>query len=423
MKKYLIKYKNVCAFFCAFLIVFSLSCKVAYAIDLPDPTGILNSLGNLGNSIGGNFTNLGNSIGGGFTNMVNGIQGVGNSINGLVGDISTGFANLGNSIANIPTTIENLPGKIGDAVGNSVGTAFTNAINNTILNPIGRVVESDLTTKINAVDADMQAFQMLLSQEDLSGSQFGFAQTLWSSMKPIGYSLVSLFFIISFCKKTIYFEMMNDLEVYKQLVKLIFAKSAVDYSYTILTAIVSVNRGIVNTIFGVLKMADKSQMIQYINSNSSTDVIQLIGNCLKSTVLMTSLGICLIICMVIVVIRQIELAVLAVVSPMFFATLAGDSTSDIFKSFIKNFVAVTVQTIWIAVGLAFLKNSYLTSITVGSDGLLSGSGIFGFTNFIVGIVALTVYCVQAPASVRNSLGGSGGGGFNISSLAIVASFV
>lgn len=330
--------------------------------------------------------------------VIDSVNGINNSMNGLNNSVN----NVGNKVDGVQSEIKGLPGKILDSMLNG------------LFKPIKEALNNGIKSSIDQTNSIMVTFQEKLTKDNINSSQFAIAKTLWNGLKPIAYSLLSLFFLISVVKKSMYFEMMEEKQLYKSLLLFVFGKTLIDQSYTICSMIININNSIVNIVFNSIGASNRHQYIQYQNTNiDGISVMTLICNLLKCTWFLIFIGLAIIIALVMLVIRQIEIAVLVGVSPIFFSTFSGESTMDVFKSYLKNFISVVAQTIWIGVAFGFLTNSYLGTIQVNATGLLPG------IDFIVGAVALAIFCINAPNSVRSAIGGNGGGGMSLGSIAML----
>lgn len=332
------------------------------------------------------------------------------------GSQTDNLSNTGSSNSSNATVEENKGGI--DLSGILGGlTDIPNKIKEAFLNPLNTYFQARLLATKIEVDGAMSVFKNLLTKDDLNSSTFRFAKSLWNALKPIGYSLIGLFFIVDFCRKTIYFEVMNPLEIIKSVIKLVLTKTLVDQSYTILSMVLGINRMIVNTVFAIAGNSSLSDIInlnQLIKTdNTSIDLVQIISEKINSQFFLLLIGVLLVICIVIVNLRNIELAVLAGLAPIFFATNAGEISNDVFKSYLKNFISVAAQTIWMSVGLAFLTSGYVGTVT-------GAGGLFSPMNLLIGMLTLTLYVIKAPNSIKSALGGSGtSANVSLSSLAML----
>ncbi len=287
---------------------------------------------------------------------------------------------------------------------------------NFILTPVKEYYVSKITDSYNKLDMALKGFQSLLANDDSGSGFYIFARTLWSLLLPFGYSLVALFFVIGFCKKTTYFETMNNLEIIKLMLKLILGKTFLDKSIDILSVIMGLNRDIVRIVLNSTSSINSSLLNaaknETINGSNVIDKLQsMVLYLISNEIITTVMLLLIIICYVVINLRNIELAVLIATAPLFFSTMVSDVTNDVFKAYMKNFISVVLQTLWISVSVAFLTNSYMSGVTGASD--------FSVFNFLISILTLAIFAVKAPSSVRNAIGGSGGNGMNIASLAML----
>lgn len=295
-------------------------------------------------------------------------------------------------------SIMNLPKKI------------VEGINDFFLKDMKKYMSDVVRKNIEQANRSLVNFQEDLTESDLSSSEFSIARSIWGGVKPIAYSLLSLFFMIGFVKKAMYFEMMNDREIYKTLLLFIFGKVLVDKSFLICEMILKVNNSIVRTVISTVGSMNTTQYIKFVENDKGQSMLTVTSNYFRTGWFITLFILAILIAQVMLILRKIEIAVLTSVSPLFISTFGADTSMDVFKNFLKNYISVVAQTIWMSIAFSFLVNAYITGITIESGGILPG------WEFVIGAIALAIYCVNSPSSVKSAIGGSGGGGMNLSSI-------
>ncbi|MEN8906662.1 MAG: conjugal transfer protein TrbL family protein [Clostridiales bacterium] len=215
----------------------------------------------------------------------------------------------------------------------------------------------------------------------------------------VAYALLGLFFVIEFCKTSVYFENMTIERFLKPMVMLVVGKVIIGKSGFILKTISTINMKITNTLMGGgidnAETIERYQKIAHdtINANLSEKGAA-VGVAFFSTII-NSVSFLVILVAVFIIIfifcaRYLEIAILFIISPIFFATLIADVTNDVFKSFIKQFIAVTFQTIIIVVALRlvlFITNGEGTIKFIEKD----VSGV-SYLNMVMGVITLVLLC-------------------------------
>lgn len=312
---------------------------------------------------------------------------------------SAGFSlNIFGKISDIFDSITNLPQKVMDSF-NGMARDFAKA---------------SIESNFEQIQSQLDTFSVILTSDGYQGF-FSIANTIRDKVRPIAYSLLALFFIIGFTKKTIYFDFVNKNEIIKTLLLFVLTKSFIDKSGDILNIILNFNRGLCKMVMKI----GESKNTSFLNAfNTQLDhqlsvkqsIIDQLSFSLPFLLLTIFVGLLFLLCFVMINLRNIELGVLIAVSPIFFATLGSDVTNDVFKNFIKNFITVALQTLWMSVALVFLMSGYMEGVAS------QGMGVFGY---VIGIITLSIYCVKAPSSVKEAIGGAGGQSFSLSSVAML----
>jgi hypothetical protein len=123
-----------------------------------------------------------------------------------------------------------------------------------------------------------------------------------------------------------------------------------------------------------------------------------------SIILMLIIGVvlvCVSIVMIKLVLRSIELALLMVISPAFFACLSTDVTKEYFKKFISIFIQVAAQTLFMAIALAVCSGHFNSPpVTINN---LSGlaAGLIRISPNILIVIAMCVMMVKPPKVLTN----------------------
>lgn len=226
-------------------------------------------------------------------------------------------------------------------------------------------------------------------------------------LRIFAYSLVLLFFAVNLVEQTIKYEIFTLKGIMQVFGRLLVAKIIIDLSVTICLLIIRIIGSI------TVKMLDTVNVTLNIFPDISLKKsdIKIIGPILDaivafvvSAVLMIIIGvvmICVSLVVIKLVLRSIELAMLMVISPAFFACLSSDVTKEYFKKFISVFIQVSAQTLFMAIALAVCSGHFNTPPVPISG--LSGlaSGIMRISPNILIAIAMCVMMVKPPKVLTN----------------------
>lgn len=230
---------------------------------------------------------------------------------------------------------------------------------------------------------------------------------LVNPIRIFAYSLVILFFAVSLVEQTIKYEIFTAKGALKVFGRLLVAKIIIDLSVRVCLLIIS--------IIGSLTV----QMLDTVNVslNIFPDIslkksdVKVIGPILDaivavvvSIILMIIIGVvlvCVSIVMVKLVLRSIELALLMVISPAFFACLSTDVTKEYFKKFISVFIQVAAQTLFMAIALAVCSGHFNSEPVEIKN--LSGLavGLIRISPNVLIAIAMCVMMVKPPKVLTN----------------------
>jgi len=317
--------------------------------------------------------------------------------NGLLNDISNGLDNLFGGIGNVANTVINLPQEL-----------------------LKYLVEGFASTTVLQLVAFMTGFLDIISNM-MSKGDVVFSSTVVGGiallLRPFAYDIMCLLFMAGITKKAAYMEAMSMYVFFESLGLMLVSKFMVDNSVKLLGYISEINTSATNIVLNYPQTAlnslwDVKNIVETVEKTVSNP-FDLIGVNIIVGLSMIILSICMIIIFVVLVSRQIELGVLAIVSPLFMATVTSSISNDVFKAFLKHFIGVVFQTLFMAVAIVIFTSSVFAYIQG------TGTGIFGgFIEMLIGLVGLSFYIVRMPNSIKHMLGMSGGGGSGLS----VASF-
>jgi hypothetical protein len=231
-------------------------------------------------------------------------------------------------------------------------------------------------------------------------------QPLGKLVNPIrifAYSLVLLFFAVNLVEQTIKYEIFTAKGALRIFGRLLVAKIIIDLSVKVCMLIISIIGSL------TLKMLDNVNVTMDIYPEFTLEKsgVKIIGPILDavaaaaiSLVLVIVIGVvlvCVSIVMIKLVLRSIELAMLIVVSPAFFACLSSDVTKEYFKKFISVFIQVASQTLFMAIAMAVCSSHLNTKskITIDNFGELS-KALINISPTILVVVAMCVMMIKPP---------------------------
>lgn len=303
----------------------------------------------------------------------------GNNDDGILGKLSE-----------LINSIKDLPQVVAKSIIDTMADKFRDAIVDSIF--------AYLDSMTNYVREKIKSDDIIFMQNDLNS----IINQILNVTKPIAYSLIALFFVLNMLKSSVYFEVMTLEGFIKPILMLFVGKFATDSSYFVLKTISSLNTALAEKILS-LGSLNEAALYNAVKQNAGPqDVVlgffqYIVFGFLGLILLLLFLGIG-----ILLVVRQLEMATMVCVSPIFFATLCGGFT-DVFKSFIKNYVAVTMQTTVMAIGIVFFNKLSAEFATANSF-----TQIATFFGTIFTLFAIAAFCLKTPSFIRQTLGGSGG---------------
>jgi hypothetical protein len=285
----------------------------------------------------------------------------------------------------------------------AIGNLFDSIIAS-IANSILTMVDFCVTNLLNALFTAI--IYLMNNRVSLDSPNITMVITVSTS---IGLALLALFFVIEFCKKAVYFENMTIESFLKPMFILIIGKIVISNTKFILEKIVDISNLAAGAMYNVGAITDNSQNYDKILDElekqstvtnignicstfmatkvvlSNTNTL-LLGTVFVSLIAIAVIAVFLAVCICLIV-REVEIVILTCVAPIVFSTLASDSTSDIFKKFMKYFCVVCFQTIIIAIGFVLLKDGIVSTLTGGiTDGIIDGNTSLDFGKAFLNLI-------------------------------------
>ncbi len=196
-------------------------------------------------------------------------------------------------------------------------------------------------------------------------------------IRTFAYSLVLVFFAVSLIENSIKYEIFTLRGGANVFGRLILSKILIDTSATICIYILDAITGVAQQILSAGDLTLESSLPNLTEKIPGSD-IWLLGPLIDVLIsllillpviligLVTLISACMV--MVKLTLRSIELCLMVIVSPAFFACASSDVTKPYFKSFITTFLQVALQLLFMAIvyGLCTL---WTTSTTQFTDGM------------------------------------------------------
>ena len=168
------------------------------------------------------------------------------------------------------------------------------------------------------------------------------------------------------------------------------------------------------TIFAAINASGmlKSASVSFTSSRSGVwligDLVDFFANLCPFLLIILLIGIVLVIFLIVyvkLIIRTLELSMLAVVSPVFFACSVGEATMPYFRKFITAFLSVGAEIIFMGiVYLAFLwycQGVNLTEVSIADLYNFSSTSAGTFYTYIAVTVACGVMMIKPPQVLRD----------------------
>jgi hypothetical protein len=232
-------------------------------------------------------------------------------------------------------------------------------------------------------------------------------EPLIAVFRAFAYGLVILLFGVNVIETSLQYELFTAKGAVKTFGRLLLAKIWVDLSVTICLLII----GVANELLAQIAITTQTfDMPTAVNVSSGFNGDGGIFSRVLATIMNFIMGILLIIPLVLMVltalivaiciwvklaIRSFQIALLLIVSPLFFACWVGDATKQYFKKFITTFIGVVFNIIFMAIvhviGMEWLAQAATLDANFGVwDWILSGLPWF------ITMIAMGIMMVKPP---------------------------
>ena len=196
--------------------------------------------------------------------------------------------------------------------------------------------------------------------------------------------------------------------------RLILAEIWIQLSTKICVMVVKIFNELMASILSAINASGmlKSASVSFTSSRSGVwligDLVDFFANLCPFLLIMLLIGIVLVIFLIVyvkLIIRTLELSMLAVVSPVFFACSVGEATMPYFRKFITAFLSVGAEIIFMGiVYLAFLwycQGVNLTEVSIADLYNFSSTSAGTFYTYIAVTVACGVMMIKSPQVLRD----------------------
>lgn len=232
--------------------------------------------------------------------------------------------------------------------------------------------------------------------------------TFTGIFQTIGYSLVLLFFAANLIENTIKYEIFTLKGGAMLFGRLIISKVVIDLSTTICTYILNICNKISSEILGdasyILKIStpnvESNSMSKILIIGPIIDFIQSFYMSIPFVLIILAMFAAALIIIFKLALRSIELSLLMIVSPAFFACYSSEITKPYFKNFIMTFIQCALQIVFMSVVYALSAN-WLTDITtVGSTAEAWAWFVKVLPNVLIAL-AFAIMMVKPPKVLTN----------------------
>ncbi|MEK4120597.1 hypothetical protein NST44_30920 [Paenibacillus sp. FSL W8-0919] len=212
-----------------------------------------------------------------------------------------------------------------------------------------------------------------------------------SAILPVGYSLLTLYFLLDFFSKTVNFQFFKWETVVSCCVKLIFAKFIMEHAFDLLDAIFAISAHITNMV-GL----QGSNANIYVDYDAIEEEYNSLGWFDKKffAIKLLPFEICIWVIKVVIILvvfgRLFELMIYTAVSPIPISTAINDNLNGTAKRFILDYAAVCLQGIIIIIGcivyIAISANITLGSFTGNGANMALWKGVLSALALLIVVI-------------------------------------
>ncbi|HPZ71948.1 MAG TPA: hypothetical protein PLQ33_07115 [Peptococcaceae bacterium] len=240
------------------------------------------------------------------------------------------------------------------------------------------------------------------------GTIYNYVLTVFNIILPIGYTLMCVFFMISFLNKTIMFELMHWENIVSMLIRLFLAKVVIVNSFALLELIATVVVGICDTLApnnpdlqGFSRIANWNSMIdQILNEFRDIGLIAKIFYFIQYFVIWAVMLLIRIAVYFVVFGRLIELCVYTIMAPIPLSTMVSDEFNSIAFRFVQSYIAVCLQGVVIVV-LCYVYLMIAARWINPGDGVAPIAGVIAY---VLSSVALLFALLKSESWAKAIMG-------------------
>lgn len=276
---------------------------------------------------------------------------------------------------------------------------------------IDNMAELQATVNNNLWDGIMAGFkggEIQLGDEKINFDPKSFIETDGSLGKTaygffivLGYSLVLLFFSISLIDQTIKYEIFTLRGFVNIFGRLLISKAVIDISGWVCTTIITITQNLCNSILTKTVTTNLTDIPEIKVETSDLFIVGPIVDilikailCLPVTLIITIVFVSGLLIMIKLLLRSLELTMLTVVSPAFFACVSSNTTVPYFKNFITTFLQAALQIVFMAI-VYLVAVDKLTIDDIDSIADVGGWVLRVFPNAII-VLAMAIMMVKPP---------------------------
>lgn len=276
---------------------------------------------------------------------------------------------------------------------------------NALWQMVGKVMESGGDLSAVNMPGDIQL------GVDLSSFTSSYASTISAFMKTLAYSLVLIFFSVNLIESTVKYEIVTLRGAVSFGGRLLVGKVVIDLSTTICMKVVGITEWVCGSLVGA-GSADVEPILNLSVGTSSTSSLWVIGKIIDFFNIITNIGPILIVIAVVMIIsiailiklmiRNIQLAIMVIAAPPFFATLATDTTKHYFRNYITSFLQCALQVVFMClvwyVGIFLLNNHKIEGDVFASLGSNTN-----FMRVLMIYIVMGIMICKPPKFLTNAL--------------------
>lgn len=248
---------------------------------------------------------------------------------------------------------------------------------------------SDVDRLFNNMNADMGIITNILTQpQNAIPGLWSMVEGIFNCILPIGYSLLTLFFMLDLFDKTITFRVAKIENIIKILIRVIIAKFIMDKSFDILNLIYQSISDIISMVYTspgtIQKVVDVEALRIQLQGMNFIDKIIFQLRFIPINLVMLFLKVFIpVICYG----RIIEIYMYTALAPLPLSTMPSEEYRNVSKRFIQNYISVCLQGVVVLISTmsfpAIVSSIVITAgdkyMEFGMFGIITASVVFLYT--------------------------------------------